>query len=189
MVSELEPWPTSSMSSPHTTTVAPVHTLPTSASDLYGPVTPDSSSNAASSNIISGLINNSINTASSSFKGSSIRSESDHRKILSRRNDAGGDGTDDYDDSALERRSWRQGRAQRILEWIVVGRTTRVRNSSSIGTSRADGGPTIKKNYQVFTGDLQFLFGGRMISSRGKPLNMMILFILLVAGGLFFGFL
>ena len=186
MVSELEPWPTSSMSSPHTTTVAPVHTLPTSASDLYGPVTPDSSSNAASSNIISGLINNSINTASSSFKGSSIRSESDHRKILSRRNDAGGDGTDDYDDSALERRSWRQGRAQRILEWIVVGWTTRVRNSSSIGTSRADGGPTIKKNYQVFTGDLQFLFGGRMISSRGKPLNMMILFILLVAGGLFF---
>lgn len=71
----------------------------------------------------------------------------------------------------------------------MVGRTTRVRNSSSIGTSRADGGPTIKKNYQAFTGDLQFLFGGRMISSRGKPLNMMILFILLVAGGLFFGFL
>jgi hypothetical protein len=167
-----------------------MHTLATNASDLYGPVTPDSSSNAASSNVVSGLINNSGNTVSSSFKGSSIQSESDHRKILLRRSGASTDSIDDYGDSALESGSWRQSRVQRIFQWIVVGRDTRLRNASRIGTPRsAGGGPTIEKNYQMFTGDLRFLFGGRMISSRGKPLNLMILLILLVAGGLFFGFL
>lgn len=45
------------------------------------------------------------------------------------------------------------------------------------------------KNYQKFTGDSKFLFGGRMMSSEGKPFNVTILSIILIAGGLFFGFM
>lgn len=45
------------------------------------------------------------------------------------------------------------------------------------------------KNYQKFTGDSRFLFGGRMISAKGKPLAAVILGVVVVSGGLFFGFM
>lgn len=74
---------------------------------------------------------------------------------------------------------------QRAIYWLILGKPTRMKvyhSSDQISSGR-------NKNYQMFTGNLKFLFGGRMAISKGKPLNLMIFSIILVTGGLFLGFL
>lgn len=168
------------------------HSIASSVSDIYGSTTTDTWSNAASSNVISGLVNNSGNMHNSSLKSNSINNDRRLRKILLRR--GGVNENDEYNNNnnlnnTLENDLPFQSRAQRLLHWILIGRDTRLRNTSSENTAMRVGGVPVTKNYQAFTGDIWFLFGGRMISSRGKPLNIIILSVMLIAGGLFFGFL
>lgn len=191
MVNELEPRPSSFMQPPQVLAGDSEHSIASSVSDIYGSITTDTWSNAASSNVISGLVNNSGNMHNSSLKSNSINNERGRRKILLRRGGVNGDDTynNNSDVNTLEDDLPFQSRAQRLLHWIVIGRDTRLRNTSSEDTAMRVGGVPIRKNYQAFTGDIWFLFGGRMISSRGKPLNIIILSVMLIAGGLFFGFL
>lgn len=74
---------------------------------------------------------------------------------------------------------------RRFLLWLVLGRQDRLKGRGQPG--RASQRPV--KNYQKVTSNTKFLFGGRMVSSTGKPLNVTILSVILVSGGLFFGFM
>ena len=72
----------------------------------------------------------------------------------------------------------------RLLYWLVLGPEDRLGDAELC----PDMDRSKIKNYQMFTGRSMFLFGGRMISSTGKPLSITVLLIMLIAGGLFFGF-
>lgn len=73
----------------------------------------------------------------------------------------------------------------RFLYWLVLSPQTRQADAEQFSGRQ---GKTIR-NYQKFTGDTMFLFGGRMMTSKGKPLSFTIVSIVLIAGGLFFGFI
>lgn len=103
-------------------------------------------------------------------------------------NDIAGQGpTDDFNNDEL---GAQPTSAQRVLRWLVLGPGARRKDlEMSHATSQHTGDRRQIKNYQKFTGNSRFLFGGRMMSSKGKPLNVTVLSIILISGGLFFGFM